>query len=220
MKSELKKDLSHLFESWSGAQPGNIQPLSAHGSAREYYRMTDGSRTAIGTYNDDRSENIAFLEISRHFHKSGLAVPEIYLENLDKNIYLEQDLGDVTLFSFLSEERARSGFSDKIITAYEDVVKTLPQFQIKAAKDLKYEVCYPRHSFDKQSMMWDLNYFKYYFLKLANIPFDEQKLEDDFQKFTRFLLSTERDYFLYRDFQSPYNMILLLCSMMPKLISQ
>ena len=202
MKSELKKDLSHLYKSWSGAKPREIEPLPAHGSAREYYRITDGSRTAIGTYNEDRAENIAFLEFSRHFQKTGLAVPEIYLDNLDKNIYLEQDLGDVTLFSFLSEEREKSGFSDNIIKAYEDVVKALPEFQIKAAKNLNYDVCYPRHSFDKQSMMWDLNYFKYYFLKLAKIPFDEQKLEDDFEKFTQFLLSTERDYFLYRDFQS------------------
>ncbi|MCK4754199.1 MAG: phosphotransferase [Calditrichia bacterium] len=208
MKSELKKDLKQLFESWSGEQSQRIEPLPAHGSAREYYRISNGSRTAIGTFNEDRAENIAFLEFSRHFYKAGLAVPEIYIDDLDKNIYLEQDLGDVTLFSFLSEEREKAGFSDKIINAYEDVVKALPQFQIKAANDLNYNLCYPRHSFDKQSMMWDLNYFKYYFLKLAKIPFDEQKLEDDFKKFTRFLLSTERDYFLYRDFQSRNVMLL------------
>ncbi len=208
MKSELEKDLKQLFESWSGKQPQSIVPLPAHGSVREYYRISKGSRTAIGTFNEDRAENIAFLEFSRHFNKVGLAVPEIYIDDLDKNIYLEQDLGDVTLFSFLSEEREKAGFSDKIIKAYEDVVKALPQFQIKAANDLNYNLCYPRHSFDKQSMMWDLNYFKYYFLKLAKIPFDEQKLENDFKKFTRFLLSTERDYFLYRDFQSRNVMLL------------
>jgi len=207
MKSEIKKDLAQLYESWSGAKSEQIEPLAAHGSAREYYRITNGSQATIGAYNEDRAENVAFLEFSRHFYEAGLAVPEIYLEDLDKNIYLEQDLGDVTLFSFLSEEREKNGFSDAIITTYEDVVKTLPQFQIKASMNLNYNVCYPRHSFDKQSMMWDLNYFKYYFLKLAQIPFDEQKLEDDFEKFTKFLLSTERDYFLYRDFQSRNIMI-------------
>ena len=202
MKTELKKDLEHLFKSWCDAQPQEIETLSAHGSSREYYRMTNGSRSAIGAFNEDRAENIAFLEFSRHFHKNGLAVPEIYLDDLDKNIYLEQDLGNVTLYSFLSEEREKEGFSDKIINIYENVVRVLPQFQIKSAHNLNYDVCYPRHSFDKQSMLWDLNYFKYYFLKLAKIPFDEQKLEDDFEKFTRFLLSTDCDYFLYRDFQS------------------
>ena len=202
MNSELKKNLGHLFKSWAGTEPSTIEPLPAHGSTREYYRITNQSFSAIGTYNEDRAENIAFLEFSRHFQKTGLAVPDIYLDNLDKNIYLEQDLGDITLFSFLTEERKKSGFSDKIIKVYEDVVRALPQFQIRGAKNLNYDVCYPRHSFDKQSMMWDLNYFKYYFLKLAKIPFDEQKLEDDFEEFSKFLLSTERDYFLYRDFQS------------------
>jgi aminoglycoside/choline kinase family phosphotransferase len=202
MRPELEKDLNEIYVSWSGITPQSIEPLPAHGSAREYYRILDGSRTAIGTYNEDRAENIAFLEFSRHFHHAGLAVPEIYSEDLDKNIYLEEDLGDITLFSFLTEEREKNGFSDRIIEVYEKVVKALPRFQVQAAKDLNYSVCYPRHSFDKQSMMWDLNYFKYYFLKLSKIPFDEQKLEDDFEKFTNFLLSTERDYFLYRDFQS------------------
>jgi aminoglycoside/choline kinase family phosphotransferase len=202
MNPELEKDLNELYVSWSGIYPQGIEPLPAHGSAREYFRISDGSRTAIGAYNEDRAENIAFLEFSKHFFNAGLEVPEIYIEDLDKNIYLEQDLGDITLFSFLSEEREKNGFSNKIISAYKDVVKALPKFQIQAAKDLDYSVCYPRHSFDKQSMMWDLNYFKYYFLKLSKIPFDEQKLEDDFEKFTRFLLSTDRDYFLYRDFQS------------------
>ncbi len=202
MRPELDKDLNEIYVSWSGITPQSIEPLPAHGSARVYYRISDGSRTAIGAYNEDRAENIAFLEFSKHFQNAGLAVPAIYSEDLDKNIYLEEDLGDVTLFSFLTEEREKNGFSDKIIEVYEKVVKALPQFQIQAAQDLNYDVCYPRHSFDKQSMMWDLNYFKYYFLKLSKIPFDEQKLEDDFEKFTNFLLSTERDYFLYRDFQS------------------
>jgi aminoglycoside/choline kinase family phosphotransferase len=202
MKTDLEKDLSQLYVSWSGITPVSIEPLPAHGSAREYYRIFDGSRTAIGAFNEDRAENVAFLTFSKHFYNKGLTVPEIYLEDLENNIYLEQDLGDITLFSYLSEERERKGFSDSIISVYEKVVKKLPLFQIQAAKDLDYSVCYPRHSFDKQSMMWDLNYFKYYFLKLSKIPFDEQKLEDDFERFTKFLLSTERDYFLYRDFQS------------------
>ena len=182
MNPQLEKELNEIYISWSGITPQSIEPLPAHGSAREYYRISDGSRTAIGTFNEDRAENIAFLEFSKHFHNAGLAVPAIYSEDLDKSVYLEEDLGDVTLFSYLIEEREKNGFSDKIIEVYEKVVKALPRFQIEAAKDLNYDVCYPRHSFDKQSMLWDLNYFKYYFLKLSKIPFDEQKLEDDFEK--------------------------------------
>ncbi len=202
MKADKKKNLINLFESWSGEQASTIKPLPAHGSTREYVRLSGSSHKAIGAFNTDKSENIAFLTFSRKFFNAGLPVPEIYSEDLDRHIYLEQDLGDETLFSFLSDIRKKENFSGKIIKVYEEVVRILPRFQIGAAQDLNYRVCYPRRSFDKQSMMWDLNYFKYYFLKLAQIPFDEQKLENDFQKFSKFLLSADRNYFLYRDFQS------------------
>ena len=89
-----------------------------------------------------------------------------------------------------------------VVDAYRKVIGTLPRFQVEAGRDLNYKVCYPRGSFDRQSISWDLNYFKYYFLRLAGIPFSEQALEDDFSRLTKFLLSAGRDYFLYRDFQS------------------
>src|SRR5207302_11006571 len=91
---------------------------------------------------------------------------------------------------------------------YIKVVRTLPRFQIEAGRDLNYKVCYPRASFDRQSISWDLNYFKYYFLRLAGIAFSEQALENDFSRLTKFLLTAPRDYFLYRDYHSLYVMLL------------
>jgi len=199
---DIQENLTNIFKKWAREPAKSISEIQAHGSSRRYFRILGERKKAIGVYNDDIKENIAFLSFSKHFLNSGLPVPEIYRQELDKNIYLEQDLGDETLFSFLSRWREKEGFSARIVALYEQVVDILPRFQINAAKGLDYSVCYPRHSFDRLSMMWDLNYFKYYFLKLAGIPFNEQQLEDDFQTFIDFLLSTPRDFFLYRDFQS------------------
>ena len=169
---------------------------------RKIIRVVAGDVSAIGILYDVREENAAFLEFSRHFRKHGLPVPEIYAEDLDHGAYLEEDLGNTSLFEFLSQQRAGEQIGSAAVEAYRKVIATLPRFQIEAGRDLNYRVCYPRGSFDRQSISWDLNYFKYYFLRLAGIPFSEQALEDDFRSLTKFLLSASRDYFLYRDFQS------------------
>ena len=194
--------LIKLFESKVNEKVDKIVHLPLSGSDRKYFRITSKTISLIGVYNLDKKENIAFLTFTKHFFDKGLNVPEIFAENLDNNIYLLQDLGNTTLFAFLSEEKNKNVFTIDLLESYKKVLKELPKFQILAGKDLDYSVCYPRSSFDKQSMLWDLSYFKYYFLKLAQIPFDEQLLEDDFETFTNFLLKAEGNYFLYRDFQS------------------
>src|SRR5205823_1717693 len=132
----------------------------------------------------------------------GLPVPEIYGLDLDHGAYLEEDLGDTSLFELLSQNRKGEQIAPQVVEAYRKAIATLPRFQVEAARDLNYKVCYPRASFDRQSISWDLNYFKYYFLRLAGIPFNEQALENDFARLTKFLLGASHDYFLYRDFQS------------------
>ena len=196
--------LKKLFEQHFRSPVGRIQPLQGQlgGSDRKIIRLANGEISAIGVLHDVREENVAFLEFSRHFHRHGLPVPEVYAEDLTQGAYLEEDLGDTTLFDFLSKNRTGENFALATVEAYRKVVTVLPRFQIEAARDLNYDVCYPRSAFDAQSITWDLNYFKYYFLKLAGIPFNEQSLEDDFGRLTSFLLSANLDYFLYRDFQS------------------
>jgi aminoglycoside/choline kinase family phosphotransferase len=172
------------------------------GSGRAIVRLTGGGFSAIGIVHSVREENLAFLEFSRHFRRHGLPVPEIYAEDLSAGAYLEEDLGDTTLFEFLGLHRTGEAIAPEVMEAYRNVVAVLPRFQVEAGRDLNYKVCYPRSSFDRQSIAWDLNYFKYYFLRLAGVPFNEQALEDDFSRLTKFLLNADRDYFLYRDFQS------------------
>ena len=196
--------LKTLFENHFRTPVERVQPVQGElgGSGRKIIRLTGKGQSAIGILYGVREENVAFLEFSRHFRKHGLPVPEIYGENLDQGAYLEEDLGDTSLFELLSKTRAGDRVSQEAVEAYRKVIATLPRFQIEAGRDLNYKVCYPRGSFDRQSIAWDLNYFKYYFLRLAGIPFSEQALEDDFSRLTKFLLSAPRDYFLYRDFQS------------------
>jgi aminoglycoside/choline kinase family phosphotransferase len=196
--------LSSLFEQHFHSPVVRVQPLQGAlgGSGRRIIRLTGENVTAVGILYDVREENLAFLEFSRHFHKHGLPVPEIYAEDLDHGAYLEEDLGDTSLFEFLSKNRTGETIAPDVVEAYRRAIATLPRFQVDAGRDLDYKVCYPRDSFDRQSIAWDLNYFKYYFLRLAGISFNEQALEDDFDRLTTFLLSARRDYFLYRDFQS------------------
>ena len=196
--------LKRLFEQHFHSPVERVRPLQGElgGSGRKIVRLDSDKISAIGILYNVREENVAFLEFSRHFRRHGLPVPEIYAEDLSHGAYLEEDLGSTTLFEFLSGHRDGPTIAPEAIATYRKVVAVLPRFQVEAGRDLNYKVCYPRASFDRQSIAWDLNYFKYYFLRLAGIPFNEQALEHDFSLLTKFLLSASRDYFLYRDFQS------------------
>ncbi|MDD4215696.1 MAG: RNase adapter RapZ, partial [Bacteroidales bacterium] len=189
------------FRNHFGETPAQIITLTASGSNRQYFRVSSSKHTAIAAFNEDTRENKAFCEFTAAFKKAGLNVPKVLLRSTEYDCYLLKDLGDETLFSYLEKNR-KQGFDETVIFIYQQVLKQLLRFQIDAAATLDYSLCYPRASFDRQSMMWDMNYFKYYFLKLANIPFNEQKLEDDFNLFADFLLQAHNEYFMYRDFQS------------------
>lgn len=202
MDIKVKNKLQQLYKNHFGFEPETFEMLPLSGSYREYARLRAGSVSVIGAYNADVKENKAFLTFSRQLAESGIPVPEIYIVNEMQTLYLQEDLGNVTLFDFISEVRKNEGFSRTIVDEYKKVLAVLPQIQVTAGQQIDYSVCYPRAAFDKQSMLWDLSYFKYYFLKLARIQFDEQLLEDDFLRFADYLLSADSNFFMYRDFQS------------------
>ena len=202
LELKIREKLIRLFETHFKEEMTGFELLPASGSYREYCRIKSVNYRAIGAFNQDIKENKAFLAFSESFKRSEIPVPEIYSSNKSKTCYLQEDLGDTTLFDFLSKTRELEEFSNPLINEYKKVLEQLPRIQILAGKNIDYNYCYPRAAFDKQSMMWDLNYFKYYFLKLAKVPFDEQALEDDFQQFSNYLLNAESDFFMFRDFQS------------------
>src|SRR5580700_5447717 len=161
--------LKTLFEQHFHVPVERVQPLQGDlgGSGRKIIRLSGEKQAAIGILYNVREENVAFLEFSRHFRKHGLPVPEIYGEDLSQGAYLEEDLGDTTLFEFLTKNRDGAQIAQPVIDVYRKVVGILPRFQVEAGRDVNYAVSYPCASFDRQSITWDLNYFKYYFLRLA-----------------------------------------------------
>jgi aminoglycoside/choline kinase family phosphotransferase len=197
---------TRLFKEHFGAPPVTILPMQADGSNRTMHRVVgEDYDTAIGVIGPDHEENRAFLTFSRLFREAGLPVPEIYGADEQVGMYLEEDLGETTLFEALSAARKQepgSAFPASMLALYKRVVEQLPRFQVEGGRVVDYSVAYPRAAFDKQSILWDLNYFKYHFLKLAHIPFNEARLEEDFKRLTAFLLRADNRHFLYRDFQS------------------
>ena len=192
--------IKELFEKWAAEPLQIVLPLARTASNRQYFRVKGKTKTAIATIGPDVKENLAFVRFSQHFLEKGLPVPEIYIANLEKGIYLQEDLGATTLLSFLIQKG--DNFLPDLVDMYKLVLEQLAYLQIKGGKGLDYSLCYPSDSFDQQSMMWDLNAFKYFFLRLGAIPFDEQALENDFNSFTKYLLAADCNYFMFRDFQS------------------
>jgi aminoglycoside/choline kinase family phosphotransferase len=198
--------LVRLYAAHFGHAPRSILEIAGDGSNRSYYRLIgEDLRTAVGAVGPDHEENRTFIAFSRTFHQAGLPVPEIYGVDEAAGVWIESDLGDTTLFNALVEARkAEPGvpFPSAMLPVYRRVVEMLPRFQVDGGRIIDFSMAYPRAAFDRQSILWDLNYFKYHFLKLAHVPFSEQRLENDFQALTDFLLRADTSHFLYRDFQS------------------
>jgi len=209
-KSSHPQLLAQMAEELTQKRVLEVQPLAQSGSHRQYFRVIlENSETLIGAFNDDIAENEAFFSFTRSFSKQKLHVPNLLMVHDDKQHYLQSDLGTSTLYDYLTANRTTDGQpSPETVSYYEKVVRALPALQLAGRESIDFSVAYPRAAFDRQSMQWDLNYFKYYFLKLVNVPFNEQLLEDDYNRLMDYLLSAESDFFLYRDFQSRNIMVL------------
>lgn len=200
--------LRQLAEKYYESLCIKMEKIPQSGSVRIYCRLLfDGKPSLMGVYNEDVAENHAFFAYTRFFKKQGVNVPQLFDIHENEQYYLLSDLGDETLYSFLLQHRDGQSLAPEVIKYYQKVIRQLPMIQMTGKQGLDFSVAYPRQAFDRQSMQWDLNYFKYYFVKLSKITFDEQKLENDFQTLMDKLLQCDSDFFLYRDFQSRNIMI-------------
>lgn len=177
--------------------------LTPAGSNRQYFRVTnDDGTTFIRVVGTSISENRAFVYLAQHFAKHGLPVPHIYHVREDMTGYEQEDLGNTLLFDAIAQGRKTGVFLEHETELLKHTIRLLPHFQIVGAQDLDWDQCYPVPKFDRRSVMWDLNYFKYNFLKLTGIDFAEEQLEDDFDSLSQSVLQSDTNTFLYRDFQS------------------
>jgi aminoglycoside/choline kinase family phosphotransferase len=195
-------DLKHLFRQWSGEEGIDISAIPSETSDRQYYRLTGQSSKAIGVYNPDRRENKSFISFTKTFLSLGLHVPELFAKDEQKCIYLLQDLGNTTLLDKLEKERKKGRISSDTESMYKLAIEELVRFQLIADKKIDYNICYPSKEFDERTIRWHLNYFKYNFLRLLKVNFNEYQLENDFETLTRYALQTENNFFMYRDFQA------------------
>ena len=202
----ITEDLQNLYQTYLGEVPEEIVELPSSGSNRRYFRLT-GTQKLIGVYGTSKEENEAFLYMAAHFRKKGLPVPEVYICSEDKNCYLQEDLGDILLFNAIEKGRATSVFSEEEKELLRKTIRLLPSIQFAGADGFDFSHCYPQAEFNQRSILWDLNYFKYCFLKATGLEFQEDKLEDDFQKMSDVLLRSSSATFMYRDFQSRNVMI-------------
>ena len=197
------KQLEELFVQYKHSNPKNIEELPSSGSNRRYFRLTaDDNTTIIGVMGTSEDENIAFVKIAEHFRRQGLPVPEVYAMSADNKFYIQQDLGDNILFKMTEKGRTCGSFSEDERELLRKTMAKLPSIQFLGAEGLDFNVCYPQPEFDERMISFDLNYFKYCFLKATGIEFSEIKLEDDFQRMSDILMRSTSATFLYRDFQS------------------
>lgn len=193
----VNDQISQLYKASFGKEPLSVSKIPQSGSDRVYFRV-EGDPVCIATSNKNIKENETFLRFSEHFKKCNCPVPEIFAVSDDKCIYLQQDFGDVSLLN----ELELNGYNEHVYGLFKQSLQQLAHMQIKGHQNFNYEWCITSQEFGKQAILADLLYFKYYFLDALKIPYDKEKLVDDFEVLSIYLARVDYKYFMFRDFQS------------------
>lgn len=198
----MVQNLKNLYKVWAGVAPQSVVRLTGDGSNRVYYRLSSDKGSVIGAVGTSVEENRAFVVLADAFEKSGVSAPKVLAVSDDGLCYLQEDLGDESLYASLQGARDASCFGEADTALLCRTIAQLPHIQFRVPQHFDFSLCYPVSEFNERTVMWDLNYFKYCFLKGVGVEFNESLLEDEFDRMAALLLSDNDNVFLYRDFQS------------------
>jgi len=196
------EELLALYKEYYSFSPDKAEKLPQSASTRSYFRIWKDGNTVIGTLSPDRAETRAFVNFSAHFLEKGISVPKVLAVSKDESCYLQEDLGDTLLLNMVDQYREGAVSREELVKVYKRVIEKLLDLQLEGGKGLDYSLSVPRPVFDRLSVAWDLNHFKYYFLKISALPFSEDLLEKDFNELTALLCEEDMKHFMFRDFQS------------------
>ncbi len=196
------EQLKDLYTQYYGVQPTSVQPLTAAGSGRRYYRLQAGGSPLVGVVGESIEENRAFIMLSQHLADAGIPVPRVVAVSDDMLRYVQTDLGNTSLYDALAPCRKSGVWNEDAYSLLAETMRTLVRTQVEGDRGMDYSICYPSAAFDERTILYDLNYFKYCFLKATGVTFHENKLQDDFEQMTTRLLNARPQGLLYRDFQS------------------
>lgn len=199
--------LKQLYRDYTGHEVEVCRLFTPAGSPRRYYRLGTAEHTVVGVVGTAQGENEAFIAIAQQMRSKGLPVPEVYAVSADGMRYLQEDLGDTSLFDLIAEAHGRGGYDDADMVLLRQVMRLLPDVQWRTAEGFDFACCYPSAELNRRGIQWDLHYFKYCFLKATGLEFEEERLEDDFDRMADMLLQSREETFMYRDFQSRNIMI-------------
>jgi len=196
-----------LFESYTHQPLAEKIEMKSSGSNRRYYRLKGGDVSVVGVVGTSLEENRAFIGLTRHFRDKGLRVPQVFSVSEDGMCYIQEDLGDKVLYDLVAQGRESGSYGSFECNLLCRTIEQLPKLQFRGAQGLDYSVCYPQPAFDERMVDFDLNYFKYCFLKATGLEFNEVELQDDFERLKADLLGEMGNTFMYRDFQARNVMI-------------
>lgn len=176
------------------------------GSGRQYYRITEGEKTAILQTNASASEDFEhFVSYGKSFNDFSLPTPEIWAVDEAFAQILMQDMGEHTLLSVVVQDGQTLAGSARVL--YPAVIDALVRWQESSPKFFLCRADIAARRFDYSALKWETDYFRTNYLQkkrgIAEIP---QAVENFFSTLAC-MVDTHPKVLMHRDFQSQNIMV-------------